>query len=60
MLDTKKVNYLTLAITDSYGRLLPATAEQTQCKALSFSCDLRVDVYEEMPITPHDVATQTY
>lgn len=60
MLDTKKVNYLTLSITDSYGRLLPATAEQTQCKALSFSCDLRVDVYEEMPITPHDVATQTY
>jgi hypothetical protein len=58
MLDAKKVTYLELRLTDSYGRVIPeASIEQLRCKAMSFSCDLRIDVFQEVPlrVVPMDV-----
>mgnify|MGYP003643616843 CR=1 FL=1 len=51
MLDAKKVSFFEIRLTDSYGRPIPeASIEQLRCKALSFSCDLRVDVFQEVPL----------
>ena len=48
-LTTPHVSQLEIFLTDSFGRLLPFTSEeQARCKALSFSCDLRIDTYEEV------------
>ena len=48
-LTTPHVSQIEIFLTDSFGRLLPFTSEeQARCKALSFSCDLRIDTYEEV------------
>jgi hypothetical protein len=47
MLREKSVPVLELSIRDSYGRLIPAvSAGQTACNAMSFTCVLRIDVFD--------------
>jgi hypothetical protein len=49
MLNSKKVAQMRLAVTDSYGRLIPEISkEQIDCNALSFTASLRVDVFEDV------------
>lgn len=48
-LNTPHVNQMRIFLTDSYGRPIPfASQEQGLCKALSFSCDLRIDTMQEI------------
>jgi len=57
-LNTPHVSNLEIFITDSYGRLVPfQSVEQGLCRALSFSCDLRIDTFEEVitQVVPADV-----
>lgn len=47
MLRTKSVPVLELSIRDSYGRLLPLVSEgQRSCNAMSFTCTIRIDVFD--------------
>ncbi len=47
MLRTKSVPVLELSIRDSYGRLLPLVSQgQRTCNAMSFTCTIRIDVFE--------------
>ena len=55
-LTTPHVPQFKIFITDSYGRPVPfASREQGLCRALSFSCDLRIDTFEEVITRTIDV-----